>query len=325
MNKIVNTMGKSERGLRSIIVSRLLGKKTDHYAEKKAPFFLVSGPCVIENELDTLYLAERLYLIGEKLNIPVVFKTSFDKANRQSCGSYRGPGLDESLKIFEKIKENCGNGENGLLLTTDIHESYQADQVANIVDIIQIPSFLCRQTSLIQAAAATGSLVNIKKGQFASAETMLHSALKVKKIQDLWTPDDDHLNRNSELLDRDNAELSRHVLLTERGSFFGYEDLVMDPRNLIKMKTNDTLVIQDVTHTVQNPGSNGVSKGTASFIPVVAKAAAAIGVDGMFFETHRNPEKALCDSSGQLHIDKLEDLLKNLIDIGIASKENDYL
>ncbi|KAG6623835.1 3-deoxy-8-phosphooctulonate synthase [Phytophthora cinnamomi] len=261
-----------------------------------APFFLIAGPCVLESEQVVMAIADRLANVQKDLQIPVIFKASFDKANRQDLKSYRGPGLERGLEMLRQVKE-----VTGLPVLTDVHETHQVAPVAEVADIIQIPAFLSRQTDLLVAAANSGRLVNLKKGQMLSAETMLLAAKKIAMTQK----------------DTD-------FILTERGSMFGYGDLVVDARNLPKLRKSYGLVVQDVTHSIQRP--SGVhagattSGGDREFIPTIARMAAAVGVDGFFFETHLDPSKALCDAATMLPIDELEPLLVELIAIARASK-----
>ncbi|POM73502.1 2-dehydro-3-deoxyphosphooctonate aldolase [Phytophthora palmivora] len=261
-----------------------------------SPFFLIAGPCVLESEEVVMAIADRLATIHKDLQIPVIFKASFDKANRQDLSSYRGPGLERGLEMLQIVKETTG-----LPVLTDVHETHQVVPVAEVVDIIQIPAFLSRQTDLLVAAANSGRLVNLKKGQMLSAETMLLAAKKIAVTQE----------------DSD-------FILTERGSMFGYGDLVVDARNLPKLRRSNGLVVQDVTHSIQRPsGAHAgatTSGGDREFIPTIARMAAAVGVDGFFFETHLDPTKALCDAATMLPIDELEPLLVELIAIARASK-----
>ncbi|KAE8916104.1 hypothetical protein PF005_g6266 [Phytophthora fragariae] len=261
-----------------------------------SPFFLIAGPCVLESEQVVMAIADRLAHIQKNLQIPVVFKASFDKANRQDLKSYRGPGLERGLEMLRQVKETTG-----LPVLTDVHETHQVASVAEVADIIQIPAFLSRQTDLLVAAANSGRLVNLKKGQMLSAETMLLAAKKLAMTQ-----------RDTDFI------------LTERGSMFGYGDLVVDARNLPKLRRSYGLVVQDVTHSIQRPsGAHAgatTSGGDREFIPTIARMAAAVGVDGFFFETHLDPSKALCDAATMLPIDELEPLLVELIAISKASK-----
>ncbi|OWZ22648.1 2-dehydro-3-deoxyphosphooctonate aldolase [Phytophthora megakarya] len=260
------------------------------------PFFLIAGPCVLESEQVVMSIAQRLVSMQKDLQIPVVFKASFDKANRQDLKSYRGPGLARGLEMLQQVKETTG-----LPVLTDVHETHQVAPVAEVADIIQIPAFLSRQTDLLVAAANSGRLVNLKKGQMLSAETMLLAAKKLAVTQN----------------DSD-------FILTERGSMFGYGDLVVDARNLPKLRRSNGLVVQDVTHSIQRPSGAQAgattSGGDREFISTIARMAAAVGVDGFFFETHLDPTKALCDAATMLPIDELEPLLVELIAIAKASK-----
>ena len=255
------------------------------------PFFIFAGPCVVESKEHALMMAGELKDIAERLSLPLVYKSSFDKANRTSVSAYRGPGMDEGLDILQMVKETYN-----LPIITDIHESHQAKKVANVADVLQIPAFLCRQTDLLIAAAQTNKIVNIKKGQFASAETMVHAAQKVRESG------------------------NTNVMLTERGTMFGYGDLIVDSRNLVRMRNADCPVIQDVTHSVQQPGGFGSSSGgLREFVPTIARMAAAVGVDGFFFEVHNDPEKAFSDGPNAWHLDKFETLLIELKNIAQAS------
>jgi 2-dehydro-3-deoxyphosphooctonate aldolase (KDO 8-P synthase) len=260
----------------------------DLYEQLKTNFFIMCGTNVIENEEHTYNLAKKLKEVFSKYNVIFVFKVSFDKANRSSINSYRGVDFDEGLRILKRIKD-----ELGLYLITDIHESWQAERVGNIVDIIQIPAFLCRQTDLLEAAANTGKIIHIKKGQFCNADQMHKSVEKVISFG------------------------NNKVILCERGNSFGYTDLVVDPRNLIWLKSDKNLVTMDITHSLQQPGlkdssGNVKSGGYRELIPYMGKMAVALDVNGIFMEVHENPDKALCDGPTQWPLDKLESLLKNL-------------
>lgn len=260
------------------------------YDKIKNNFFLIAGPCVIENQDMILRIADRVQKITDELGITYIFKASFDKANRTSVTSYRGIGMEEGLKMLQRVKT-----ETGLPIVTDIHESYQAEPVAEVADILQIPAFLCRQTDLLVAAAQTGRIVNIKKAQFLAGHDMVHP---VKKVTDCG---------NSK------------VMLTERGTMMGYGNLVVDYRNLVDMASIGFPVVMDVTHSVQKPGGlGGKSGGDRAYVPYLAKAAAAVGVDGFFFETHENPDEALSDGPNMITPDALRDVLKTLIDIRSA-------
>ena len=249
-----------------------------------SPIFL-AGPCVIENDELLDVVAQRLVEIREKLQVEVYFKASFDKANRTSLRSFRGPGLEKGLQMLADIKANFN-----LPLTTDIHESYQAAAVGEVVDVLQIPAFLCRQTDLLVAASQTGRVVNIKKAQFLSGEDMRFPVEKCREAG------------------------AKEVWLTERGTTFGYNNLVVDFRNLPIMSQWADRVIMDCTHSVQRPGGgNGTTSGDRQFVPAMAKAAKAFGAQGYFIETHPNPEIALSDGPNMLFLDDLETLVSELL------------
>ncbi|MDR0572754.1 MAG: 3-deoxy-8-phosphooctulonate synthase [Tannerella sp.] len=255
-------------------------------------FFLLAGPCVIEGEEMALRIAERVLNITSKLGIPYVFKGSYRKANRSRVDSFTGIGDEKALKILRKVHETFGTPT-----VTDIHETTEAAMAAEYVDVLQIPAFLCRQTDLLVAAAKTGRVVNIKKGQFLAPEPMKFAAQKV--------------------LDSGNP----NVMLTERGTTFGYTDLVVDFRGIPQMKAFGFPVITDITHSLQQPNqSSGVSGGLPELIETIAKAAVAVGTDGLFVETHSEPLKAKSDATNMLQLDLLEDLLKKLIRIREAIK-----
>lgn len=246
---------------------------------------LIAGPCVIESAelLDTV--ARELTRINAKLGIDIIFKASFDKANRTSIHSFRGPGLDKGLEMLSDIKSKYG-----LRLTTDIHESWQAAPVGEVVDVIQIPAFLCRQTDLLVAAAKTGKTVNIKKAQFLSGRDMRYPVEKAKDSG------------------------ATEVWLTERGNSFGYNNLVVDFRNIPDMKEIVPNVIMDCTHSVQRPSAgDGKTVGDRKFVPAMALAAKAFGATGYFFEVHPDPDKGLSDAANMLELDKLEPLIEELI------------
>src|SRR6202166_1423420 len=246
------------------------------------PLFLIAGPCVIESEEHALLLAERLVEIAAHAKVPFVFKASYDKANRSSEESYRGPGLAEGLRILKKIKERFG-----MPILTDIHEAAQAAPVAEVADVLQIPAFLSRQTDLLVAAGKTGRVVNLKKGQFLSPWEMANAVEKVVKTGN----------------DR--------IFLTERGASFGYQNLVVDMRSFPIMRKTDCPVVFDVTHSVQLPGGAGKSSGgQPEFIEPLARAGA--GVDGIFLEVHENPGKALSDGTNALPLEELPALLGKL-------------
>ena len=248
------------------------------------PIF-IAGPCVIESEelLDTV--AQRLVEINRKLGTDIIFKASFDKANRTSIHSFRGPGLEKGLQMLAHIKATYK-----LRITTDIHESWQAEAVGEVCDILQIPAFLCRQTDLLVAAAATGKIVNIKKAQFLSGKDMRHPVEKAMESG------------------------AKEIWLTERGNCFGYNNLVVDFRNIPDMREIAKTVIMDCTHCVQRPGAGeGKTIGDRRFIPAMAHAAKAFGATGYFFETHPTPDEGLRDAANMLELDKLEPLIASLL------------
>jgi 2-dehydro-3-deoxyphosphooctonate aldolase (KDO 8-P synthase) len=249
--------------------------------------FVIAGPCVIESEALVMEVGEHLAGLQQSLGIPVVFKASYDKANRTSGSSFRGPGLEKGLMALQAVKDRFG-----LPITTDIHESWQAKPVAEVADVLQIPAFLCRQTDLLEAAAATGKVVNIKKAQFLAGHEMRYPAEKV-------------------------AESGNHrILLTERGSMFGYQNLVVDFRNLPDMKRFGYPVVMDCTHSVQRPGAaGGKTGGNREFVPSMAHAARMFGADGFFFEVHPDPEKAQSDGPNMLYLKDFEGVLKKLISL----------
>ncbi len=254
---------------------------------KSDNFFLLAGPCVIEEEGITLQIAEKIKIITDKLSIPFVFKGSFRKANRSRVDSFTGIGDVKALKILRKVHESLG-----VPTVTDIHESHEASLASEYVDILQIPAFLCRQTELLVAAAKTGKIVNIKKGQFLSPQSMKFAAQKVT----------DSGNNN--------------VILTERGTTFGYGDLVVDYRGIPAMKEFGFPVVMDITHSLQQPNqASGVTGGKPQLIETIAKAAIAVGVDGLFLETHPDPLNAKSDGANMLPLDQLEGLLIKLLKI----------
>lgn len=248
---------------------------------------LIAGPCVIESRDHTRFMAESLRAISSRTGIPLIFKASFDKANRSSISSYRGPGIDEGLEILSGIKQDLN-----VPVTTDIHDPTQAGPVASVVDLIQIPAFLCRQTDILVCAGKTGLPVNIKKGQFMAPWDMDHA---VKKVESTG---------------------NGKILLTERGTFFGYNNLVCDLRNLALMRSLGKPVILDVTHSLQLPGGKGNSSGgTREFIPALARAGVAFGIDALFMEVHDDPDHALSDGPNSLPLSELEPLLRQLSEI----------
>lgn len=255
--------------------------------QKSDNFFLLAGPCVIEGEEMALRIAERIVTITEKLQIPYVFKGSYKKANRSRLDSFTGIGDEKALQILEKVRNTFGIG-----VVTDIHSAEEALLAAPYVDILQIPAFLCRQTDLLVAAAQTGRIVNIKKGQFLSPESMQFAADKVIEAG------------------------NNQVMLTERGTTFGYQDLVVDYRGIPQMQQLGHPVIMDVTHSLQQPNqTSGVTGGKPELIETIAKAAIAVGADGLFIETHPNPSQAKSDGANMLQLDLLEDLLTKLVRI----------
>lgn len=254
------------------------------------PLFLIGGPCVLESEEHALKMAEGIKGICDNLGMPFVFKASFDKANRSSIQSYRGPGLEKGLAILEKIKHTLG-----IPVLSDIHEAFQAEAASAVLDIIQIPAFLCRQTDLLLQAARTGKPLNIKKGQFLAPWDMGNI---IQKIQSVGTTD---------------------ILLTERGTTFGYNNLVFDPRSIPIMKKLGFPVIIDATHSVQKPGGQGsVSGGDRNLIPYIARAGVSVGADGIFLEIHDAPENALSDGPNSLIINDLKRLLETLLRLRAA-------
>jgi 2-dehydro-3-deoxyphosphooctonate aldolase (KDO 8-P synthase) len=248
------------------------------------PFVFIGGPCVIENREITLRTAERLVTVTRELNIPFIFKSSYDKANRTSLTSFRGPGLEEGLKVLSEVKQLFG-----VTLLTDVHSPREASLAADVVDILQIPAFLSRQTDLVVACGRTGKVVNIKKGQFLSPHDIRYI---IKKVES--TGND-------------------KILLTERGTCFGYNTLVNDFRALTIMRETGYPVIFDATHSVQMPGAgSGASSGERQFIFPLARAAIAVGVDGIFMEVHEDPPKALCDGENSLPLNDLPSILSSL-------------
>jgi 2-dehydro-3-deoxyphosphooctonate aldolase (KDO 8-P synthase) len=251
------------------------------------PLVLIAGPCVIEDEDATLRIASFLKNLGENLGIGIIFKASFDKANRTSISSFRGPGLEEGLRILSRVKERVG-----LPLLSDIHEINQISPAAEVLDVLQIPAFLSRQTDLLVAAARSGRVVNVKKGQFLAPWDM---ANVVKKIEESGN-------------DR--------ILLTERGASFGYNNLVVDMRSLVIMRELGHPVVFDATHSVQLPGGAGTaSAGQRQYVGALSRAAAAVGIDGLFWEVHENPDAARCDGPNSLPLDQLRPMLEQILAI----------
>lgn len=253
----------------------------------KNPMILIAGPCVIEDEGNAIRHAEEIKKIADRLKIPFIFKSSYDKANRTSVESYRGPGIDKGLKILKKVKENVG-----VFLLSDVHTAEEAKRAAEVLDIIQIPAFLSRQTNLIIEAAKTERIINIKKGQFLSPWDIKHAIGKVRSAG------------------------NEKILITERGTSFGYNNLVSDFRSIVIMKDFAVPIIYDASHSVQMPGGLGEkSGGDRRFIYPLILAAAAVGADGIFVEVHENPNKALCDGPNMLPLEELEGVLRKVKEI----------
>jgi 2-dehydro-3-deoxyphosphooctonate aldolase (KDO 8-P synthase) len=253
-----------------------------------APLFLIAGPCVIESEGHALMMAEKLGAVAAELGVPYIFKASYDKANRSSVASYRGPGLKNGLKILAKIKK-----KTGLAVLTDVHQASEVEAAAEVCDILQIPAFLSRQTDLLVAAGKSGRVVNIKKGQFLSPAEMGNAAEKVASTG------------------------NEKIILTERGNSFGYQNLVVDMRSFPMMRKFGYPVVFDVTHSVQLPGGEGKSSGgQPEFIEPLARAGVAAGVDGIFLEVHDNPGKALSDGSNALALGQFRALMEKIVALG---------
>jgi len=252
-----------------------------------APLALLAGPCVLEGYERSLYIGRTIKEICGRLGVPYVFKASFDKANRSSYHSFRGPGIEKGLAILQRIKD-----ELQVPIVTDIHEAWQAEKAAKGADILQIPAFLCRQTDLLHAAAQTGKVVNVKKGQFLAPDDM----------------------RN--VVDKLHESGCDQLMLTERGASFGYHNLVVDMRSLPIMRQFGYPVVFDGTHSVQLPGGNGTSSsGNREYVEYLVRAAVGVGIDALFLEVHDNPEEALSDGANMVYLDKLEDLLKEALAI----------
>jgi len=256
--------------------------------------FLIAGPCVIESEAHCLKMAESLRRVAERLRLPFIFKASFDKANRTSLSAYRGPGLAAGLRVLERVRR-----EVGVPVLSDVHETAQVADAAAVLDVLQVPAFLCRQTDLVLAAARTGRTVNIKKGQFLAPWDMQHVVDKARSVAE------------------------GQVLVTERGSSFGYNNLVVDFRSLPVMRRFGCPVVFDATHSVQLPGGRGVaSGGMAEYIPYLAKAAVAVGVDGLFFEVHDDPASALSDGANAIRLEAFGPLLERLLALHELARES---
>jgi 2-dehydro-3-deoxyphosphooctonate aldolase (KDO 8-P synthase) len=258
------------------------------------PFFLIAGPCVIESEQLAIETSANLKEICSRLAIPFIYKSSFDKANRSSGGSFRGPGMDEGLRILAEVKSQVG-----VPVLTDVHEDTDVQAVASVVDVLQTPAFLCRQTNFIHRVAAAGIPVNIKKGQFLSPWEMKN------------------------VVDKARATGNERIMVCERGASFGYNNLVSDMRSLAVMRNTGCPVVFDATHSVQLPGGQGTtSGGQREFVPVLARAAVAVGVSGVFMETHPDPDKALSDGPNAWPLGKIEALLTTLKELDAVTKQH---
>ncbi|CAM6090350.1 unnamed protein product [Calypogeia fissa] len=261
------------------------------------PFFVMAGPNVIESKEHIFKMARQIKSVTDEVGVKLIFKSSFDKANRTNASSFRGPGLEEGLKILEAVKK-----EFNVPIVTDVHESYQCEAVGKVADIIQIPAFLCRQTDLLVAAAKTGKVINIKKGQFCASSVMKNSADKIRLAG------------------------NPNVMVCERGTMFGYSDLVVDPRNLEWMREANCPVVADITHSLQQPagkkleGGGVASGGLRELIPCVARTCVAVGVDGIFMEVHDNPTQSPVDGPTQWPLRNFKELLLELIAIAKVSK-----
>lgn len=263
----------------------------------KRPFFLIAGPCVIEDRALAIDVASYLKEVTDALDIPYIFKSSFDKANRSSIGSYRGQGIDVGLAILQDVKE-----ELGVPVLTDVHEYTPLAEVASVVSVLQTPAFLCRQTDFIVNVCEQGLPVNIKKGQFLAPGDMTHVVAKAKTTG------------------------NEQVMVCERGASFGYNNLVSDMRSLVILRETGCPVVFDATHSVQLPGGQGaVSGGQRSMVPVLARAATAVGVDGLFMETHPRPDEAKSDGPNSWPLPLMQSLLEQLVQIDTRVKEFDYL
>jgi 2-dehydro-3-deoxyphosphooctonate aldolase (KDO 8-P synthase) len=268
-----------------------------HEVGGKQPLFLIAGTCVIESEQMTMDVAGQLKEMTDKLGIPFIYKSSFDKANRTSTNTYRGPGLEAGMAILEKVKK-----EFGLPILTDVHEDTPLAEVASVVDVLQTPAFLCRQTNFIINVASQGLPVNIKKGQFLAPWDMQHVADKAKSTG------------------------NQQIMLCERGTSFGYNTLISDMRGLPTMRQMGCPVVFDATHSVQQPGGQGgKSGGQRQFVPVLARSAVAAGIAGLFMETHPDPEKALSDGPNSWPLAKMQALLETLIAIDKSVKQQDFI
>ncbi len=261
------------------------------------PFFLISGPCVVESEKLTLEIASTMKALTDELGIPYIFKASFDKANRSSHDSFRGPGMEQGLRILEKVKNDLG-----IPVLTDIHEDTPLDEVASVVDVMQTPAFLCRQTNFIQNAAKQGIPLNIKKGQFLAPWDMKN------------------------VVDKAKATGNEQIMVCERGYTFGYNTLISDMRGLATMRETDCPVVFDATHSVQQPGGQGnCSGGERQHVPVLARAAMAVGIAGIFMETHPEPDEALSDGPNSWPTGRMRELLETLLKLDQFVKSEPFL
>lgn len=266
----------------------------DFEAGEGRPFFLIAGPCVVESEQLAMDSAGRLREITSRLGIPLIYKSSFDKANRSSHESYRGPGIEQGLAVLEKVRS-----ELNVPVLTDVHEDTPLEEVASVVDVLQTPAFLCRQTNFIQRVAGQGKPVNIKKGQFLAP----------------WDMD--------KVVEKARAAGNDQIMVCERGASFGYNYLVSDMRSLVIMRHTGSPVVFDATHSVQMPGGLGDrSGGQREFVPALARAAVAVGIDGLFMETHPDPDRALSDGPNSWPMDKMEALLETLKSLDAVAKQN---
>ena len=272
---------------------------SEFFTELKSsePFFVMAGPNVIESAEHCLKMARQIKSVTDELGLKLIFKSSFDKANRTSAASFRGPGMEEGLKVLELVKQTYN-----IPVVTDVHEAFQCEAVGRVADIIQIPAFLCRQTDLLVAAAKTGKVVNIKKGQFCASSVMRNSAEKIRLAG------------------------NPNVMVCERGTMFGYNDLIVDPRNLEWMREAGAPVVADITHSLQQPagqrleGGGVASGGLRELIPCIARTCVAVGVDGIFMEVHDNPRQAPCDGPTQWPLRNFKSLLVELIAIAKVTK-----
>lgn len=256
-------------------------------------FKVLAGPCVIESEEMIMEIGKELKEITDRLDVDFYFKSSFDKANRTSASSYRGPGMKEGLRILKRVKE-----EYGMKIVTDIHEPWQAKIAAETADILQIPAFLCRQTDLLAAAAKTGKIINVKKAQFLAPRDMGNV---IRKIEEAG---------------------NRNIMLCERGTVFGYNALVVDMSGLVEMKKSGYPVLYDATHSVQKPGGNGISTGgNREYVKYLARAAAAVGIDGVFAEVHKDPDNALSDGPNMLALSEFEGFLREVLAVTALVRE----